>query len=195
MSNFNSPTGGRWAIRTDDYKKGRDGDSDYGRDFVAMQRVDNTDPAKFKIPTLARNYSHADYAGTNADKWIASQAVYLTKTSDLAKVGAHQLPYDQLNYDFIGTPARPNRLMYAAPGSDVAKATQVPRSPVIFNEIANRINANRYYEWIELRNVTASEVNLRNYNISYITAKGRKLRSMSFRITIISRLLQTASYY
>ena len=168
MGNFNSPTGGRWAIRTADFKRGRDGDSDYGRDFVAMQRAD--------IPTAGKNYAHGDHNGTVEGEWKASTAVYLTRTSGLS--GTFQLPYDQLNYDFIGTPARKNTLTAGGPG--VTNRSNVPHSPVIFNEIANRTNTNRYYEWIELRNVTASEVNLRNYNISYITAVGTETTLYEF---------------
>ena len=49
--------------------------------------------------------------------------------------------------------------------------TDIPSSPIIINEVANRDDVNNQYEWIELRNVsTTDEVNLNNYQISILTA-------------------------
>ena len=64
-----------------------------------------------------------------------------------------------------GTPGAGERA-----GVKVLTATSIPRSPVIFNEIANRGSGNTAYEWIELRNVSDGEANLKNWQISIVTA-------------------------
>ncbi len=51
---------------------------------------------------------------------------------------------------------------------------------VIINEVANRDNANAEYEWIELKNVGSSKVNLRNWMISMVTAVGTDLPLVQF---------------
>ena len=157
MSNYD--IGGRWDV------KGSDGNSEYGKDFVSMQR---------RTPEAAKNYAHGEKQGRNAGHWSAATAIYLTRRANLAGTG--QIPVEDLNYDFMGSPGRNNS--FSAPGP--ITRTDVKHSPVIFNEIANRTNSNRYYEWIELRNVTASNVNLRNYNISYITAVGTETTLYEF---------------
>ena len=152
MGNFN--IGGSWEA------KGQSGNSEYGKDFISMYRSNGDE-----VPTSGKNYSHGHFNGRDAGKWTASTYSYLTRRAGLAHTG--QLPVDDLNYDFRGTPGRSNILK---PGGPVVK-TPVPRSPVIFNEIANRSDGE--LEWIELRNVTDAEVNLRNYRISILTDKGK----------------------
>ena len=151
MGNFN--IGGAWDV------KGKSGNSEYGKDFVSMYRSKGTEE-----PTLAKNYSHGDFNGRDAGKWNASTYSYLTRRAGLASTG--QLPLDDLNYDFKGTPGRGNILTPAGP---------IVRSPlpkdIIFNEIANR--RDQTLEWIELKNVSGGELNLRKYQISYVTAKGK----------------------
>ena len=61
-----------------------------------------------------------------------------------------------------GTPGKKERA-----GATTFTATTIPRSPIIFNEIANRNANNKAYEWIELRNVTDGTVNLKNWQILY----------------------------
>ena len=168
MSNYD--IGGRWDVQaiddkgtaddtSDDVPKyGADGNSERGYDFISMQR-------KSKDKDHEIDYSHNDYQGRNQANWSASPYVYLTRRAGLADRGI-QLPNENLNYDFRGSPARSNAI--PAPGP-ITKTT-VTRSPVIFNEIANR--RDQSLEWIELRNVTDAEVNLRNYQISIVTAKG-----------------------
>ena len=52
------------------------------------------------------------------------------------------------------------------------KPTQIPRTPLIFNELGN--GAAGANDWVELRNVTAEAVPLRNWGIS-IVADGKKV--------------------
>ena len=64
-----------------------------------------------------------------------------------------------------GTPGRKERSNVKTFG-----ATEANRGPVIFNEVSN--NETPKYEWIELRNVSDGEVNLKNWEISILTSKG-----------------------
>ena len=127
---------------------GKSGDSAYGKDFIAMQR-ESTD--------------YAGKAGTAAGQWKASTYIYLTRPSDLRNTG--QLASENLAYDFIGTPARSNVIATSLPPT----ATPIPLKPFVFHEVANRSNA--HYEWIELKNNSDKEANLRNYNIGIVTGK------------------------
>ena len=83
--------------------------------------------------------------GDNKGHWAQSTEVYLA---------LHK-----------GTPGALERA-----GTKVLTTTTIPRSPVIFNEIANRGAGNTAYEWIELRNVSDAEANLKNWQISIVTA-------------------------
>ena len=64
-----------------------------------------------------------------------------------------------------GTPGRGEPKGPVVIGTDT-----VPRSPIIFNEISNNSNSN--HEWIELRNVSDGNVNLKNYEVTMLTSKG-----------------------
>ena len=155
VSNFNlSNAGGSWDV------KGQSGDSALGKDFVSMARAKNGNP-----------YSHGDNNGRNAGKWSASQFVYLRKASTL---NSHLV--EKAIYEFKGTPGRSNTI----PTASAPTRTNVPNSPIIFNEIANRKDQEHELEWIELKNVSTAARDLRNYEISIITAVGTESRLYIF---------------
>ena len=155
VSNFNlSNAGGSWDV------KGQSGDSALGKDFVSMARAKNGNP-----------YSHGDNNGRNAGKWSASQFVYLRKASTL---NSHLV--EKAIYEFKGTPGRSNTI----PTASAPTRTNVPNSPIIFNEIANRKDQEHELEWIELKNVSNAARDLRNYEISIITAVGTESRLYIF---------------
>jgi hypothetical protein len=139
MSNFE--VGNSWVV------KGQNGDSALGKDFVSMYRHKNNN-----------NYAHGDNNGKNGGKWNASTLVYRTKQSVLAGRGATNPVHS-----FKGTPGRSNTISPAGP----PVRTNVPNSPVVINEVANR--RDQTLEWIELKNVSDGEVNLRNYHLSLVT--------------------------
>ena len=103
--------------------------------------------------------------GRASASWEASSYVYYTTTT------SHT---DQARkvYHHIGTPGRINTFSDTIQRFHKDKASVVPSSPVIFNEIANRSNADKAYEWIELRNVTNDRQNIRAYKISVLTGVG-----------------------
>ena len=82
--------------------------------------------------------------GSNRGHWLQSSNVYLA--------------------GYKGTPGKAERT-----GPKVFTKTDLPLSPIIFNEIANRSDTDKAYEWIELRNVSDAEANLKNWQISITT--------------------------
>jgi hypothetical protein len=104
--------------------------------------------------------------GRNAGSWEASDSPYLRRYT----------PGDALNrviYEYHGTPGRVNDFK---PQRALVRDTRTNIEPsgIIINEVANRNEVNNQYEWIELRNVHATdEVNLNNYQISILTGVGK----------------------
>ena len=68
-----------------------------------------------------------------------------------------------------GTPGRSNTFTNTVQPHIKNWTSPLTSDPVIFNEIGNRSNADSAYEWIELRNVTNSRQNIREYRISMVT--------------------------
>ena len=93
--------------------------------------------------SMRRTRYHNDSAGWNPGEWVTAGQVY------------HPNHY--------GTPGRGE-----PQGPVVIGTTNVPRSPMIINEISN--NANPAYEWIELKNVSGGNVNLKGWEITMVTA-------------------------
>ena len=146
-----SPGSAGWKV------PGQDGNSWTGVDFISMHRS--------YVGGDNRGYVN----GTSSGHWKASDREYLTVAAD-GPTG--------VLYDYIGSPGRPHSFSVSAP--DTRKGvTQVPSSPVIINEVANRHFSNSEYEWIELRNVTGNEVNLRNWMISMVYRVGDTLVDVS----------------
>ena len=100
--------------------------------------------------------------GRNKDQWAASATPYARRSTSLG-VGLGSVVYED-----HGTPGRVNTFSPERADTKVAR-TNVPFNKVIFNEVANR--SNEAYEWIELRNVSDGEINLRNYLISIVESK------------------------
>jgi len=141
---------------------GQSGNSELGIDFVSMQRGKHDN--KGLAPNQAAGYAHGDWNGTHANRWSASTISYLTRPAGLRNTG--QIAADNLLYDFLGTPGRNNKPAISTP----LLRTNVPKNTIVFNEIANR--RDQTLEWIELKNVSDAEVNLKKYQISIATAKG-----------------------
>ena len=129
---------------------GQNGNSYTGVDFVSMHRK--------WVSGDNRGYVN----GMSKGNWFESGNVYLTS----AATG----PSGVL-YNYKGSPGRPDNIALPKP-STRAGVTQVPSSPFIINEVANRDSGNAKYEWIEIKNVTDSEQNLRNYLISMVEKVG-----------------------
>ena len=140
--------------------KGQNGNSvKDAKNFVSMARILPDKKSKYENKDGSR-YNNRD--GRSEGHWVASSNVYLSLRATGTDV-------DDIVYQYHGTPGNVNT--FSSSGQTIfneGRKYKPASSPVIFNEIANRVNADRNYEWIELRNVTGNEVNLRNYLISIV---------------------------
>ncbi len=155
---------------------GSNGSSKVGIDFVSMARIPKRDEFNLTRRHEDKNdkpldglYNNAKGAensldGRSSGSWAAATVSYHTDATDNPDAATTNVP---TTYDYLGTPGRPNTHKAA---SHITKdgRTSVPANSVIINEVANRSDAR--YEWIELRNLTDSEVNIRNYMISVVTS-------------------------
>ena len=103
----------------------------------------DAEPTTTNTPFVSFYRNHRGEPGWQQNRWTTSSDVYLA--------------------GFYGTPGATER---SATGTIVATSFNVGN--IIFNEIANRDNANKAYEWIELRNKSGRQ-NLKNWQISIVT--------------------------
>ena len=164
VTNFfnDRPGNPRWEV------KGSNGSSVGGVDFVSMARNGDFNLMKKDGDQYNQRYTRTGGAtksrdGRNAGHWSASTAAYLNLRTTLTD-------QTDVTYKYVGTPGRVNSFSAESQPHIRASRRDVPASPVIINEVANRLDSHKVYEWIELRNVTDSEVNLRNYLISIVTS-------------------------
>lgn len=157
---------------------GSNGSSRTGINFVSMARQPKR--GSFHLTRRHENkndkpldglYNNAKGAensldGRSSGSWAASTVRYETQRTEQPASATTQVP---TVYDFIGTPGRSNTHSVQTHITKDSR-TSVPSNSVIINEVANRNDTFQAYEWIELRNVSGSEINLRNYLISIVTA-------------------------
>ena len=157
IRNDGNQAAGGWDV------KGKEGNSVTGEPFASMHRI---------LPDKKSKYENADGSrynnrkGTNGGHWAESGGAYVRGQTTHTSGGVTNVP---LLFDYRGTPGDVNNrtgIQLHTP----AGRTNVPANSVVFNEIANLNNAD--YNWIELRNVTGNEINLRNYLISIVTGVG-----------------------
>ena len=141
---------------------------------VLLDRLSNVVGAGWALAGLGQNGFDDDVpadatAGTDA---VAGRpnvdfvSFYRTERGKDGHTKGHWATSEEYYYTgHKGTPGTGKRV-----GVTVLETTTIPRSPVIFNEIANRGAGNTAYEWIELRNVSAAVANVRNWQISIVTA-------------------------
>ena len=135
-----------WAV------PGSNGNSYTGVDFKSMWR-------RYNENNRGKGYAN----GTASGAWSESSNIYLTS--------ATENPNDGALYNHRGTPGRLQSVKLPLPNTK-SDITKVPSSPFVINEVANRDSGNAKYEWIEIKNVSSGEANLRNYLISMVTATG-----------------------
>ena len=156
VTNFfnNSPGKEAWVI------PGSNGNSVAGNDFVSIARILPDKKSKYENKDGSR-YDNRD--GRAQGHWGESGSTYLRLRTTRTDV-------DDTVYLHKGTPGNVNSFTPQKQPHIEDKRTVVASNRIIFNEVANRSNANKAYEWIELRNVTGGEVNLKNHRISAVTA-------------------------
>lgn len=159
VTNFfnNRPGHAAWDV------KGSDGDSLQARNFVAMGRIrpDTDTGGGVRLEPYAnanlKRYSNRD--GRAAGSWNAFSTTYLVARTSTNNV----------EYRYVGTPGRVNDYAPATQGDLIVGRNYKPASNnIIINEVGNREDDR--YSWIELRNASGGEINLRNYIVTKVTA-------------------------
>ncbi len=147
---------------------GQNGNLNAGMNFVSAARKGTFNLTSKHDGKFNKRYTRSGHGenasnspdGRNKDQWAASATSY-----DYETFVVNQVSYVT---QYLGTPGRVNT--FSPERADVrAGRTNVPSNTVIFNEVANRHN--EAYEWIELRNVSDGNINLRNYLISIVESK------------------------
>ena len=151
ITNFfnNRPGKAAWDL------KGSNGDSAGAVNFVSMARI---------LPDKKDVYANADGArydsrdGRNVNHWVASSNTYLAARTS-----------DGKEYKYIGTPGRVNNFKPQSQGDlEQARSFKPAGNTIVINEVGNRTEDK--YSWIEIRNASSGEINLRNYLITKVTA-------------------------
>ena len=149
---------------------GKSGNSRTGENLIGAHRIlPHNQPAY----SAAQNYTKRD--GRNKDHWRAASNVYISSET---RRSLNQVT-TVVVADYLGTPGSRNNYTGVTLLNPDGR-TGVPANRIVFNEVANRSNANKAYEWIELRNVTGGTVNLKNYIISAVTAVGTDTEIIKF---------------
>ena len=157
---------------------GANGNSKAGVDFISMarkgtfalnRRTENKADKPLNGRYLRTTGQEHSPDGRDSGNWEASTVRYETEDTDIPAGTTAALP---LTYLYLGTPGHPNT---RSPAGHITRdsRTGVASDSVIINEVANRNDVFKAYEWIELRNVSATEINLRNYLISIVTVVKR----------------------
>ena len=160
IRNDGNQTNNGWDI------KGQDGNSVEGVPFASMHRI---------LPHQRGAYANADGArynnrkGTNGGHWAASGGAYVRGQTPSTSGGVTNVP---ILFDYKGTPGDVNNRTGIAFHTKHTITNLNDGAELIFNEIGNRSNADKAYEWIEILNRTGSVRSLRSYIITMLTQKG-----------------------
>ena len=152
---------------------GQNGNPVLGKNFVSAARKGTFSLTSKHDNKFNKRYTRSDKQenasnspdGRNKDQWAASTVRYANRTDTITTNDGRSF---NVAYEDHGTPGRVNTFSPERADTKVAR-TNVPFNSVVFNEIANRSNED--YEWIELRNLTEGEINLKNYLISIVEEK------------------------
>ena len=142
-------------------------------DEIMLDRVSNAVGSGWKLEGLGQNGFNDDQPTTPDTDFIS---MYRKERGKDGWVKGHWAQSTEVYLSgHRGTPGTSERDFIGTIGS-----TGFTVGNVIFNEIANRDNANRAYEWIELRNKSGGEQNLKNWEISIVTSVGTDTRFILF---------------
>ncbi|RKU25365.1 hypothetical protein C6497_16015 [Candidatus Poribacteria bacterium] len=152
VTNFfnNRPGGQAWQV------KGNSGNSVAGVDFASMGRILPDKKAKYENADGSR-YDNRD--GRNAGHWSASTSAYLTARTT-------RTDETDVVFQYLGTPGRVNNAVVDVQPHIRAARTSVASDNIYINEVGNLTGSS--HDWIELRNNSGGNINLRNYLISIV---------------------------
>ena len=153
---------------------GSNGSSKTGINFVSMARKGTFDLAskhdnKYNKRYVKTGGSENSSDGRSSGSWQASSVRYDRDTTDKPASVTTAVP---ATFDYLGTPGRANTFSVSTHLTTAGRTNLNDTPNVIFNEIGNRSDADKAYEWIEVRNTTGSNVSLKAYIITTITAVG-----------------------
>ncbi len=151
---------------------GSNGSSKTGIDFVSMARKGTFDLASKDGDQYNKRYvktagSTKSSDGRSSGSWEASTVRYDRDTTDKPASVTTAVP---ATFDYLGTPGRANTFSVSTHLTTAGRTNLNDTPPVLFNEIGNRSDSDKAYEWIEIRNTTGSPVSLKSYRITTITA-------------------------
>ena len=142
-----------------------------GRPALAhgTDRVSNVVGAGWKLEDLGQNGSDDGEGGSAEVDFVSMYKVDKSAGDKDGSIKGHWGVSSEVYFALHkGTPGK-----FERSGVGTIGATSFNVGPIIFNEIANRNNSDKAYEWIELRNKSGGEVNLKNWQISIVTAVGQ----------------------
>ena len=148
---------------------------DAGTDEIRLDRLSNQVGAGWKFEGLGQNGSD-DGVATTADVDFVSfyrSARAGDKDGHVKGHWATSTVYYLAGHK--GTPGAKERSTAVT-----VSATEFDVGGLIFNEISNRTNADKAYEWIELRNKSGGEINPKKWRISIVTAVGSDVNFFTF---------------
>ena len=157
-------------------------------DEIMLDRISNVVGSGWELTGLGQNGFDDDIAGTPAVEAIPGTpanygspnvdfvSMYRTERGKDGWIKGHWAQSSEIYLSgHKGTPGTSERGAVGTIG-----ATGFTVGAVIFNEIANRDNANKAYEWIELRNKSGGTVNVKNWEISIVTGVNSDNRFFAF---------------
>ena len=134
---------------------------------VMLDRVSNVVGAGWKLEGLGQNGFFDDVDTTSDTDFISMYR------KERGKDGWEKGHWSQSTQVYLsghlGTPGTSERGAVGTIG-----ATSFTVGNIIFNEIANRADANKDYEWIELRNKGTGEANIKKWQISIVTGVNKR---------------------
>ena len=148
IRNNGDTAGGGWDV------KGKEGNSVTGADFASMHRILPHGKSEFRNEN---GYRYTDRRGTHVNHWAESGSTYLRAKTET------QPP---ILYDLKGTPGDVNARAGISILTPQGRSFRPASNNIIINEVGN--SSNDDYDWLELRNVTGGNINLKNYLITMV---------------------------
>ena len=136
-----------------------------GAGQILVDRLSNVVGARWQLAGLGQNGSDDGTGGAAEVDFIS---MFRKERGKDGHTKGHWAPSTETYLaNHKGTPGAKERSQVGT-----VTATSFNVGGLIFNEISNRIDAEKAYEWIELRNKSGGAINPKNWQISIVTAVG-----------------------
>ena len=148
IRNDGNANAGGWDV------KGKQGNSLTAQPFASMYRILPDKKSKYENVGGSRFNNRK---GTNGGHWAESGDVYLRGTTAATP---------PVLFDYKGTPGAVNNVPSVSILTRQGRSFKPASNTIVINEVGNLSNNN--YDWIELRNVSGGNINLKNYLITMV---------------------------